>query len=427
MDQPIANQPRVLLHVDMDAFFAAVEVLANPRLRGLALVVGGRPGGRGVVATASYEARRFGIHPGMPIGEAVRRCPGAVFLDGDPPKYLYYSIRLLALLREYSPLVEPFSIDEAFVEVTGQAPDLAGGRRISLKIQAAIAERLGLTASVGIGPNKLLAKMASGMAKPNGLTVLDQAGFRRHFWPLPAGELWGVGEKTAAALRVLGIDTVGDLAACPGPPLLRAFGVVGGILKEMASGRDDTPLIPYYQGLPVKSMGHEHTLARDEADPGRLDALLLRLAEQVARRLRRDGKRGRTVTVKLRFGDFRTITRQRTLGEPTDEERVIYPVSRDLMARNRGGAALRLAGVSVSGLVDRSPPATLFAEDQRHREVLGAVDALRDRFGEDVLTRARILGLRTRRPAMPREGRPDERSDDGRPLRARGTRPGVAS
>jgi DNA polymerase-4 len=342
----------------------------------------------------------------MPIGEAVRRCPCAIFLDGDPPKYVYYSIRLFALLREFSPLVEPFSIDEAFVEVSGQAQNLAGARSISRSIQAAVAERLGLTASVGVGPNKLIAKMASGVAKPNGLTVLDRVEFQRHFWPLPAGDLWGVGEKTAAALRVLGIITVGDLAACPRAPLLRAFGVVGGILQEMARGNDDTPLIPYYEGLPVKSMGHEHTLARDEADPGRLDALLLRLAEQVARRLRSGGKQGRTVTVKLRFGDFRTITRQRTLGEPTDEERVIYPVARDLMDRNRGGAALRLAGLSVSGLVDRTPPAYLFAEDRRYRDILGAVDALRDRFGEEVLTRARILGFRTRRGPAPPHGRP---------------------
>jgi DNA polymerase-4 len=426
----------------MDAYFAAVEVLANPALRGLPVIVGGHPGSRGVVATASYEARPCGIRPGMPLAEAARRCPHAVFLPGDPPKYVFYSLRLLDLLRSFSPQVEPCSIDEAFVELSGQVPDLAAGRAVAIEIQRAIDRRLRLSASIGVGPNKLVAKMASGVDKPHGITVLDRAAFCRRFWPLATGELLGVGEKTAAALAMLRLRTIGDLAHAPRGDLVRAFGVIGGALRHMARGEDDTPLIPYYKGLPVKSMGHEHTLAHDEADPERLAALLLRLAEQVARRLRQARLTGRTVTVKLRFADFRTITRQRTLDFHTDEAEHIYPVARDLLRRHQAGAPLRLLGVSMSGLAGGAGTEYLFAADRRRRQVIGAADLLRDRFGENVLTRARVLTVRRgaagsqgdalkRGPA--RMGRPEndgtqavESKQDGRPAHRRSLRSRLA-
>jgi len=418
MAGPETTPARVLLHVDMDAYFAGVEVLANPALRGLPVIVGGHPGSRGVVATASYEARPFGIRPGMPLAEAARRCPRAVFLPGDPPKYVFYSLRLLELLRGFSPQVEPFSIDEAFVELSGQARTLVEGRDVAVEVQRAIDRRLALSASIGVGPNKLVAKMASGLDKPHGITVLDRADFRRRFWPRTAGELFGVGEKTAAALALLGIRTIGDLAQAPPAGLVRAFGVIGGALRHMARGEDSTPLIPYYEGLPIKSMGHEHTLARDEADPERLAAMLLRLTEQVARRLRQAGLAGRTVTVKLRFIDFRTITRRRTLDLPTDEEQRIFPVARDLLFRNQNGAPLRLIGVSVSGLAGGAGTEYLFGADRRRRRVIGAADRLRDRFGENVLTRARVLTVRggsVKRGPAKDHGRPTHR----RSLRSR--------
>lgn len=420
---------RVLLHVDMDAYFAGVEILANPALRGLPVVVGGLPGSRGVVATASYEARPFGIHPGMPLAEAARRCPRAVFLPGDPPKYVFYSLRLLDLLRGFSPQVEPFSIDEAFLELSGQVRTLDEGRAVAVAIQQAVDRRLRLSASIGVGPNKLVAKMASGVDKPHGITMLDRAAFCRRFWPLAAGELFGVGEKTAAALALLGIRTIGDLALAPHAGLVRAFGVIGGALRHMARGEDSTPLIPYYEGLPIKSMGHEHTLSRDQADPERLAAMLLRLTEQVARRLRQAGLAGRTVTVKLRFADFRTITRRRTLDLPTDEEQRIFPVARDLLVRNQGGAPLRLIGVSVSGLSGGSGTEYLFGADRRRRQVIGAADLLRDRFGENVLTRARVLtvhgGVRGR---AARRGPAEELgpNHDGRPAHTRSVRSRLA-
>ncbi len=416
----------------MDAYFAAVEMLANPALKGHPLVVGGRPGSRGVVATASYEARRFGIRPGMSIAEAEGRCPQAVFLPGDPPKYIYFSIRLLDLLREFTPLVEPFSIDEAFVDMSGLVQGLHQGRDVALKIQAEIDRRLALSASIGIGTNKLVAKMASGINKPHGIAVLSGEDFRRVFWPLPTGELWGVGEKTAAALACLSIHTIGELASAPRAVLVRSFGVVGGILRHMARGEDETPLIPYFEGLPVKSMGHEHTLVRDECDLERLEALLLRLSEQVARRLRRAGQRGRTVTVKLRFADFRTITRQRTIPLPTDEEGTIFTLAREMLHRNAAGAMIRLLGVSVSGFCHGGATDYLFGEDRRRRRVLGTVDRLRDRFGDDVMTRARILTVHGRREsgqspttqevgariAVP-AGRSSQVTDNGRPIHAR--------
>ncbi|HWN81394.1 MAG TPA: DNA polymerase IV [Candidatus Udaeobacter sp.] len=378
-----------MLHVDMDAFFAAVETLARPALRGQPLVVGGEPGGRGVVATASYEARKFGIGPGMSLAEAYRRCPSAVFLPGDPPKYVYYSIRMLERLRAYSPLVEPFSIDEAFVGL--EEVDLQGGREVGARLQADIERALGLTASIGVGPNKLVAKMASRVAKPRGLTMLDQLAFQRHFWPRPAVDLYGVGEKTAAALAALRIRTIGELAQAPPSILARAFGVIGNQLRHMAAGRDETPIIPYYAGVAEKSMGHEHTLARNDADPHRLEALLCRLVEQVARRLRKAQVRGRRLTVKLRFADFKTITRQRTLPTPSDEERTFFPLARDLLHQHSGGKELRLLGFSVADLSGGAPPPTLFASDARHRDMLGVVDQLRDKFGENVFTRAKVM------------------------------------
>ncbi len=399
-----SSPERVLLHIDMDAFFAAVETLSNPALRGKPVVVGAIPGGRGAVATASYEARRFGIQPGMAISSAVRLCPEAIFLPGSPPKYVFNSIQLLDLLRRFSPLVEPFSIDEAFLELTG-VRSLKAGEETAVLVQKAIEDRLRLTASIGVGPNKLIAKMASRVVKPRGLTVLDREGYRRHFGPQPVSALWGIGEKTASALAALGIHTMGELADFPRPPLLRVLGVVGGILREMARGHDDTPIIPYYQGAPVKSMGHEYTFPEDESDPARLEAVLFRLTEQVARRLRLGFKQGRTVTVKIRFSDYRTITRQCTLQQPTDEERVVYPIARSLLHRNSRGVTLRLIGVSVSSLVSGHPASSLFAEDRRYREVLATVDSLRDRFGEDVLTKAKTLTA-SRGRSVVHHGRP---------------------
>ena len=306
---------RVIFHLDMDAFFASVEEKMNPHLKGKPLCVGGGLDRRGVVASANYAARPYGIRAGMPIAEAKRLCPQAVFLEGDPRKYVHLSLEILALLKDFTPAVEPFSIDEAFLDLT-QVPPAGGKRRgvagngaaggtaaaraagdaalleryvsTARAMQRAIREKTDLTASIGIATNKYIAKMGSGLEKPAGLTVLSQERYRQVFWPRGVQELWGIGEKTREALERLEIRTVGQLAHFPRELLTYHFGLNGEKMQEAARGEDDTPVTPYYEGIAVKSMGHEVTLPEDLDRREALEAQLLRLSDMVARRLRQD-------------------------------------------------------------------------------------------------------------------------------------------
>jgi DNA polymerase-4 len=385
----------MILHVDMDAFFAAVEQASNPRLRGRPVVVCGDPDRRGTVATASYEARAFGVTAGMPTGEARRLCPQGAFIEGSPEKYRSISVYLLELYKLITPVVEPFSIDEAFLDLGGTpwGADRESAVRAARTIQRWVGERLGLSATVGVAPNKLIAKMASGVEKPHGLTVLDEDAFRRRFWPLPCEALWGVGAQTAQALGRLGILTVADLAHAPAERLAGAFGINGPRLKVAAWGEDASPVVPYYQGIDAKSMGHEFTLLTDTRDGDMLEGLLVRLADQVARRMRREGYRGRVVVLKLRYADFDTLLRQRALAEFTDDESVVLGVARRLMRENRDGRPVRLLGVSVAGLqqpkgVEQS---AIFESDRRRRSLTRRVDGIRDRYGERAVLRAAAL------------------------------------
>ncbi len=389
-----------ILLADMDAFFASVEQLDRPDLRGRPVVVCGDPGRRGVVTAASYEARPSGVRAGMSLAEARRRCPGAEFVEGHPARYVALSLQLLDLYLSFTPDVEPFSVDEAFLGLDPKVagPEAAGA--VARRVQEAVQERFELSVSVGAGPNKLVAKMAAGLGKPRGLTVLDEEGFCRAFWPLDVQELWGVGPKLAGRMRSLGIMTVGDLARAPIPSLQSAFGVVGPSLREAARGRDDTPLVPCHRGVDPKSMGHEVTLAEDSADPAFLEGTLLRLADQVARRLRSDGFVGRTVTLRLRDARFVTITRQRALEGYTDDHRLIFETARSLWRAHWQGGPLRLLGVSVSALQPHGdhPQAELFEEDRREDRLTKTLDRLRDRLGEAAvvpagsLTHRRALG-----------------------------------
>ncbi len=389
------GNPDTIIHIDMDAFFASVEVLADPRLAGLPVVICGNPNERSVVSTASYEAREYGLHSGMPISQAKRLCPRGIFLRGDPEKYVYTSVRILNLLKEFTDRVEPFSIDEAFLDLTGGVGNSSPGE-IGRRIKERVESRIGLTCSVGIGPNKLVAKMASSVNKPDGLAYVPAEKFLILFGPQPVSKLWGVGKKTESRLNHMGIRTVADLSVCPEPLLVRTFGVEGERLHHAANGIDDTPVIPYHRGIETKSMGHEHTLTRDEGDPDRLESVLLRLSDQVARRLRSHGVLARTVTLKVRYSDFRTFTRQRILGLFTDEERTIFGTVRALFRRNWRGDHIRLLGVSVSNLVrsNERPQSLMFIEDRRHRDLLEALDRVRDTFGENSLTRARLVEWR---------------------------------
>ena len=385
----------MILHVDMDAFFAAVEQASNPRLIGRPVVVCGDPDRRGTVATASYEARAFGVEAGMPTGEARKLCPQGVFIEGQPEKYRSVSVYLLELYKRITPAVEPFSIDEAFLDLAGTPYDTSDDSavRAARTVQRWTSERLGLSATVGIGPNKLIAKMASGVQKPRGLTNLDEAAFRRRFWPLPVDALWGIGVQTAAALVRLGVRTVAELAHFPEERLASSFGVNGPRMKVAAWGEDSSPVVPYYEGVDARSMGHEFTLLTDLGDSDVLEGLLVRLSDQVARRMRREGYMGRVVVLKLRYADYETLLRQRALVDFTDDERVVSAVARRLLRENRDRRAVRLLGVTMAGLEKPHgiEQPSIFEHERRARSLSRQVDRVRDLYGERAILRAAAL------------------------------------
>jgi len=382
---------RTILHVDLDAFFAAVEQRDRPELRGRPVVVGGAgsENARGVVSAASYEARRFGIHSAMSLREAYRRCSEAVFLPVDGRRYQVASRDVMTILRRFTPLVEPISIDEAFLDVTGSAGLFGDGPTIERRIKDEIRAEVGLTASVGVASTKLVAKIASDLRKPDGLVVVAVGEEAAFLAPLEIGRLWGVGEKTAKALAEYGVKTIGDLAALPPDLVVRRFGKHGASLVDRARGIDQDPV---HDGDPAKSVGHEHTFDVDTSDPEIIERTLLGMAEGVAGRLRSAGVRAGTVTVKIRDSSFRTITRQRTLAEPTDMTDPIYATALALARPEIRGMRVRLLGVTASSLAEREQLALFDATEPRHRRAVEAADALRRRYGEGTVTRARLLG-----------------------------------
>ncbi len=396
----------MILLVDMDAFFASVEQLHHPTLRGQPVIVCGDPSRRGVVTAASYEARPYGVHAGMALGEARRLCPQAHYVEGNPDKYVALSLQLLDLYTRFTPDVEPFSVDEAFLGLHGLTPpvkNLVDGAAKARTVQRAVDEQFGLPCSIGVGPNKLIAKMAAGVEKPRGLTALDEESFRATFGAQDVQALWGVGPQLAARMKALGIRTVGDLARAPAAALQSAFGVIGPQLKEAANGRDDTPLVPYHQGIEPKSMGHEVTLPADCEDPFALEATLRRLSDQVARRLRGEGYVARVVCVKLRDHRFVTVLRQRVLAEPTDRGEAIFAVAVALWRSNWKGGPVRLLGVTASELSHAGDErqTELFEPDARALQLQRASDALRDKLGESALIPAGALGSRRRLGHVP--------------------------
>jgi DNA polymerase-4 len=393
----------MILLVDMDAFFASVEQAHHPHLRGQPVIVCGDPSRRGVVTAASYEARPSGVRAGMPLQEARRLCPGAHFVEGDPEKYVAISLALLNLYLSLTPDVEPFSVDEAFLAIGRAGATPEDVRVVAADLQRQIEERFTLTASIGIGPNKLVAKMAAGVEKPRGLTALDEEGFRLVFWPCQVQSMWGVGPQLAARMRSLGITTVGELAHAPDSALKAAFGIIGPQLRDAAWGKDDTPLTPYHQGVEAKSMGHEVTLSDDCDDPAFLEGTLLRLSDQVARRLRAEGYVGRTVCVKLRDHRFATIMRQRVLPDFTADHRQVFETARGLWREHWRGGPLRLVGVTVSSL-ERAIPSgqtELFEPELRATRLREALDRVRDRLGEASLVPAGSLTHRRKLGHVP--------------------------
>jgi len=373
----------------MDEFFAAVERLDNPALAGKPIIVGGSAQGRGVVSTASYEARAFGVHSAMPMVQAVRRCPQAVFLPVRMARYAELSRRVFDLFEQFTPLIEPLSIDEAFLDLSGterlHGPAVEAARRL----RATIREQTGLVASVGVAPNKFLAKLASDLEKPDGLTVITPDNVDAVLTPLGVRKLWHVGPKTAEQLERLGIATVGQLRAASVEWLRARFGEIGEGVWQLAWGRDARPVTPDAE---ARGLGSEQTFAEDVADSESLRMVLLGQVEQVAGRLRRHDLRARTVVLKLRTGDFVTRTRSRTVAEPTCLTDELWAAARGLFDEwaARTFRPLRLLGMAATNL-DRPDGRQLSLFDHPHQRRGGrldrAVDAIRNRFGPDALRR----------------------------------------
>ncbi len=382
-----------IAHVDMDAFFASVEERADPRLKGQPLLVGGGPPRREVVTTASYAARKYGIRSGMSLREAFQRCPEARFRPVDPPRYVAAFEALLAIFESFTPLVEPASIDEAFLDFSGFDLTENGCMEMARGIQSRIHEAEHLTCSIGLGPSKLQAKMASGIHKPGGLTPLLPGDFPRLFWDRPCGDLWGVGPRTTRLLDQSGIRTIGEIAHAPVSLLEGLLGIHGRVLRKMAHGEGGGPVVPRNRETPARSMGHEVTLVRAESQTRVLEMQLLLLCDRLSRRLRRERDSGHTIRLKLKWEDGSSITRQTSRPTPTDDERVILNCARNLLREVHGGRPVRLLGVTVDQLVRDGAPLPLLAEDVRRRAVIEAMDRLRNRFGEASLIPAGVLPL----------------------------------
>ena len=391
---------RTILHVDLDAFFASVEQRDRPELRGRPVIVGGEPGGRGVVSAASYEARVFGVHSAMSLSEAARRCPDGVFLPVDGRRYQQASRDVMAILRRFTPQMEPLSIDEAFLDVTGSRALFGDGTAIAALIKTAVRADVGLTASVGVASNKLVAKVGSDLRKPDGLVVVPAGEEATFLAPLPIGRLWGVGAKTAVVLADYGVRTIGDLAALPANVIESRFGKHGASLAERARGIDTDPV---HDGDPAKSVGHEHTFDVDTTDREIIERTLLAMADGVGGRLRSAGVRAGTIAIRLRDSSFETISRQKTLPEPTDMTERIFEVALGLARpevaaiRARGGK-VRLLGVTGSNLGEREQLSLFDTDDPRRRKAIEAADAVRRRYGDEAMTRARLLDARLPAP-----------------------------
>jgi DNA polymerase IV len=385
-----------VLHVDMDAFYASVELRRRPELRGRPLIVGG--GARGVVLSATYEARACGVRSAMPMRRARGLCPQAVVV---PPRFADYaeaSAGVMAVFRSVTPLVEPLSLDEAFLDVSGAARRLGRPAWIGEWVRARIADEQGITCSVGVAPTKFLAKLASSAGKPDGLLVVPAGRVTDFLHPLPVGALWGVGERTAEQLRGLGLGTVGDLAALPLDALRRALGDgTAAHLHELAHGRDPRRVTP---DEPEKSVGAEETFDADVDEHEVVHRELLRLAERTAGRLRAAGQVGRTVSIKIRFADFSTVTRARTLPAPTDAGREVYETARALYAGlELDRPRIRLVGVRVEGIApagDTARQLELGAREHGWRDADRAVDRAARRFGAGAVRPATLV-----RPSAP--------------------------
>ena len=385
---------RTIIHADLDAFYASVEVLDDPSLRGKPVIVGGGPNERGVVMAASYEAREYGVQSAMPLRTAGRRCPHGVFLPGRPDRYRDLSQQVMAIFASYTPLVEPISLDEAFLDVTASRAALGDGPTIGRGIKDRVLDEVGLVVSVGVATNKLIAKVASDLRKPDALVIVPPGEEAAFLAPLPIRRLWGVGPQAQKALGDYGVVTIGDLAALEPSTLQRRFGKHGADLASRARGEDSSRVESFHA---PKSVGHEHTFNHDVVDPRRLEATLLDLADSVAGRLRHHDLAAGAVQLKLRYEGFETLTRQAPLPHQTRETDPIYQAGLALLRRTLvAGRAVRLVGLTAISLSD-AQQLTLFGAPERSDRLTRSIDAVRDRFGDGAITRARLLTERPHR------------------------------
>ena len=377
-----------ILHVDLDAFFASVEQLDNEALRGHPVVVGGL-GARGVVSAASYEARTFGVHSAMPMGRARRACPSAAFISPRFDRYSEKSREVMAILHSVSPLVEQLSIDEAFLDVRGARRLLGAGTEIAALIRSRVHDEVGLVVSVGVATTKFLAKLASDLSKPDGLLAVEPGTERAFLAPLPVSRLWGVGPATRQRLERMGVNTIGEVAALPDSALVASLGSALGLrLRALACNEDPRAVVPEHE---AKSIGAEETFAVDVNDPAVCDRELVRLVDRVSERLRRADVQARTLTLKIRYGNFETKTRARTLAAPTDVSTIFLETARELLDTLDCARGVRLLGISLSQLQAAADTQGVLALDdaeseadarvERRAAVERAVDEVRDRFG----------------------------------------------
>ena len=393
----------MIIHVDMDAFYASVEQRDRPDLEGKPIIVGGNPDQRGVVAAANYVVRQFGVHSAMPSSTARRLCPHAIFLPARLDYYAQISDQIREIFHRFTPLVEPLSLDEAFLDVSGSERLFGTAESVGRKIKDAIGRELNLIASVGIAPNKFLAKIASDLEKPDGFVQVDPNGVQAFLDPLPVERLWGVGRQTSKVFQKLGVRTICQLRALPLSVLTSHFGSLGEHLSKLAHGIDNRTVVPDRE---AKSISHETTFATDLDDQEALRAWLLELTEQVARRLRRHALRGRTVEIKVRFADFQTITRSRKLPEPTNSTHELWESANELLSTRLPSDHLpvRLLGMGVTE-IDRTgvTQRQLFDEGDRvKQDGLDEVgDQIRERFGSKALSRGSTLKHKARHRPKP--------------------------
>ena len=382
------------MHIDLDAFFVSVEQVLNPELRGKPVVVGGKPDRRGVVAAASYEARAFGLHSGMPLVTASRLCPQATFIEGNFARYRDASQKFMAILADFSPSIEPLGLDEAYLDATGFESIHGSIRQMASAIKQRVKDELGLHASIGIASSKVVAKVASDLSKPDGLLEIPAGKEADFLKPLPVARLPGIGKKTEPVLKKLGVNTIGQLAVLPLNVLKSHFGVYGEIMHNYANGIDDRQVAPPEE---AKSISRETTFGQDTRDNSLLQATLRYLGERVGSDLRRKGKQARCVTLKLRYADFTTLTRRQTMSQPTDTDQVIFDTGSRLLKKELSTEKqpVRLIGIGVTNLVETGRQIDMLDPSvQRLARLNTAIDRIRKKYGFTAIQTGRTLLLR---------------------------------